>query len=188
MKKFSLLACAAVAASSLFAQEIVNPEDDEVVVQETEVAKQAVWPAYFAVADIPETPDLIGLRITIPYSGNQENVTGVDFGFIGRSQYFEGFMFNILRNDVKDELSGFQAGLYNTAGQADIFGIQVGLWNETGAIRGVQGGLVNIAGEVEGFQVGIINRCEEMYGFQIGLVNIIRDGEIPFMPFVNVGF
>ena len=90
--------------------------------------------------------------------------------------------------DVKDDLSGFQVGLYNSAGGCDMLGLQAGLWNETGHIRGVQVGLVNTAGEARGLQVGLINRCETMFGYQIGLVNVIRDAELQFCPIVNIGF
>ena len=49
-------------------------------------------------------------------------------------------------------------------------------------------GLLNQFISKQGFQVGLINRSETMYGFQVGLINIIRDAEIQFCPFVNVGF
>lgn len=155
---------------------------------ETPCAKEALWPAFFAFCEWPETPDLIGLRLTIPFSTKQENVTGLDVGLWGRSKYFEGIQINVFRSDVKDELSGAQIGIYNSAAQADAFGLQVGLWNEAGRLNGVQCGLINAVGEMGGLQVGLINRAEEFYGFQIGAINIIRDAEVRFCPFVNIGF
>ena len=128
------------------------------------------------------------MRITIPYSTKQESVTGIDLGFWGRSQYFEGIQLNLIRNDVKDRGAGIQVGLYNSITQADALAIQVGLWNEAGYISGIQAGLVNVASDVSGIQAGVINRCEEMYGFQVGLVNIIRSAQFQFMPILNVGF
>ena len=148
----------------------------------------ALWPAFIAIWDFPETPDLVGLRITIPYSTKQENVTGIDVGFWGRSEYFEGIQANVFRCDVKDSLAGIQVGCYNSVARGDLFGIQVGLWNESLSHRGVQAGLINVSGDSQGVQVGLINRSETMYGFQVGLVNIIRDAEFQFMPIVNVGF
>lgn len=193
MKKLLTLAAVAALTLSVCAQENEEENDgsiDEFALPEPGAPSQKVsyWPAFFAVNELPETPDLVGLRITIPYSSKQENVTGFDIGFWGQSRYYEGFQFNLLRNDVKDQLSGGQVGLYNSAGQADLFGAQVGAWNEAGSLRGGQLGLVNIVGQMQGVQIGLINRAEELYGFQIGLVNVIRDAEIAFCPIVNIGF
>jgi hypothetical protein len=140
------------------------------------------------MGDLPETPDVVGLRVTIPYSSRQESVTGVDIGLWGRSRYYEGIQLNILRNDVKDFMAGFQVGLYNSVIRSDMIGLQVGLWNETGTFRGLQVGLVNVTGAGQGFQVGIINRAETLNGYQIGVINVIRDAEMVFCPIVNIGF
>lgn len=195
MKKILFAVAVAVACvGAIRAAETEETDETAVDTQEVAEAPQkqvGVWPAFFVIGEIPSTnvaPDVIGLRLTIPYSTKQENVTGFDIGLWGRAQYFEGFMLNIFRNDVHDELSGVQVGLYNTANQADFLGVQAGLWNEAGAIRGCQVGLVNTAGVAQGFQVGVINRAEEMYGFQVGVINVIRDAELTFCPLVNVGF
>ncbi|MCR5413452.1 MAG: hypothetical protein K6F50_01830 [Kiritimatiellae bacterium] len=193
MKKLLTLAAVAALSFSVCAEEEEPQEpenvNDEFAVPEEPPHKQVVaWPAFFAIHELPVTPDLVGFRITIPYSTKQENVTGFDIGLWGRAQYFEGFQLNILRNDVKDQLSGVQVGLYNTAAQADIVGVQAGLWNEAGTLHGAQAGIVNLAGQMEGFQIGLINRAEELYGIQIGVVNVIRDAEVPFCPIVNIGF
>lgn len=192
MKKLLSLAVVAALSMSVCAQGLDDndPAEDELNLPEPGPAskKVAYWPAFLGVNEFPETPDLIGVRITIPYSTKQESVTGFDIGFWGRAQYFEGFQLNLVRNDVKDQLSGGQLGLYNTAARADLFGAQVGAWNEAGSLRGGQLGLVNVVGQMQGVQIGIINRAEELYGFQIGLVNVIRDAEIAFCPIVNIGF
>lgn len=148
----------------------------------------AMWPACFAVFELPETPDLVGLRIAIPYSTKQESVTGIDIGLWGRCQNFEGLGLNIIRNDVHERFAGIQAGLYNSVGFSCLGGIQIGAWNEAYSLNGLQVGIVNIAGDAFGFQFGVINRCETMNGFQVGAINIIRDAEIPFCPILNVGF
>ena len=148
----------------------------------------ALWPAFIAIWDFPETPDLVGLRITVPCSTKQENVTGLDVGFWGRSEYFEGIQLNVLRNDVRDSCAGIQVGCYNSVARGDLFGIQVGLWNESMSHRGIQFGAINVSGDSQGLQIGLINRSETMYGFQLGLINIIRDAEFQFMPILNVGF
>lgn len=194
MKKILTLAAVAVLSAHSYAQHVddvatVNVEEESPLVQTEAPRKQVVqWPAFFAIGDLPETPDLIGLRITIPWSTKQESVTGFDVGFWARTQVFEGIAFNVLRNDVKDQFTGLQVGLYNSAVQSDAIGLQVGLWNEAGTMNGLQVGLVNSVGAMGGFQVGIINRAEELYGFQFGAINVIRDAEMRFCPFVNIGF
>lgn len=187
-------ACAAQASAESatvedVADDIAADEDDSLAVKVDAPRKNvALWPAFIAIWDFPETPDLVGLRITVPYSSAQENVTGLDVGLWGRSEYFEGIQVNALRNDVKDSCAGIQVGIYNSVVRGDLFGIQVGLWNESNSHRGIQVGLVNVSGDSQGLQIGVINRSETMYGFQVGAINIIRDAEVQFMPFVNVGF
>ncbi len=195
MKKLFPLALVAALAVPLYAADEVEndeldiEEDSELTVQVDAPRKNvAIWPAFIGVWEFPETPDLVGLRLTIPWSTKQENVTGVDLGFWGRCEYFEGLQFNILRNDVKDSCAGIQFGIYNTVARGDLVGLQLGLWNESLAHRGLQLGLVNVSGDTQGFQIGLINRSETMYGYQFGVINIIRDAEVQFMPFVNIGF
>lgn len=196
MKREAVFAAVAALTFAVFAQESTLPDSDlnldtpeeKVSTQDTQKREFAEWPAFFAIYEFPSTPDVVGLRVTVPYSTKQESVTGIDLGLWGRSQYFEGIQLNIARNDVKDRGAGFQIGLYNSIGQADSFALQAGLWNEVGFISGIQAGLVNLAGDMSGIQVGLINRCEDMYGFQVGLVNIIRAAEVQFFPIVNVGF
>lgn len=192
MKKLLMSLALAASFAAVHAEEAALPEEgaeaSTEALSEKPRVEEALWPAFFAFCQWPETPDLIGLRLTLPFSTKQESVTGLDVGLWGRSKYFEGIQINALRSDVKDELAGIQIGIYNSAGQADAFGLQVGLWNEAGRLNGVQCGLINAVGEMGGIQVGVINRAEDLYGFQIGAINVIRDAELRFFPFVNVGF
>ena len=191
MKKLIIFA-AIFAVSAVFAQDsegVSETTGDASTVEISAPRKNiAVWPAFFAISEIPATPDLVGFRLTFPFSTKQESVTGFDVGLWARTRVFEGIAINLLRNDVKDQLTGFQIGLYNSAVQADSLGLQVGLWNEAGTLWGVQAGVVNTVGAMEGIQVGVINRAEELYGFQVGVINIIRDAEFRFLPLVNIGF
>lgn len=187
MKKLILIALVSAVAMPLFAQGSAK-KDDPGVLREERVRESSKWPAFFAISEFPAAADLIGLRLTIPFSTMQENVTGIDLGLWGRSMYFEGIQINIIRNDVQDDASGFQFGLYNSVGGGNLLGLQAGLWNEALFMRGAQVGLVNISGETQGFQIGLINRSETMVGYQVGLVNIIRDAELQFCPVVNIGF
>ncbi len=181
MKKlFTLFAVGALAFNA-----VAQEASAEAEVKDTD---NALWPAFIAVCEWPATPDLVGVRFSIPFSTKQETVTGIDLGLWGRCKDFEGLGLSIIRNDVKDTLGGLQLGLYNSANRADLGALQVGLWNETQSIRGVQVGLVNVTGDAEGFQVGVINRAETLYGFQFGLINAIRDNECPVMFGVNIGW
>lgn len=186
---FAIPLCAEPAAPETETDELALDDDSSLAVQVDAPRKNtAMWPAFVGVWEFPETPDLVGVRLTIPWSTKQENVTGFDVGFWGRSEYFEGVQCNVLRNDVKDSCSGIQCGIYNSVARGDLLGIQVGIWNESLAHRGVQVGIINVSGDTQGFQFGVINRSETMYGFQVGLINIIRDAEIQFCPVINVGF
>ena len=187
MKKlFSLVLIAALVAPAV-AQE-AEPKAEAPAQHEQRKRESTMWPAFFAVCEYPDAADVVGVRLTIPFSTKQDNVTGVDIGFWGRCNYFEGLQVNVLRNDVRDSSSAVQVGLYNSVGIGNLCGAQAGLWNEAGSLVGVQAGLVNISGETEGFQVGLINRSETLHGYQVGLINIIRDAEIRFCPILNIGF
>jgi hypothetical protein len=199
MKK--MLFALALVATGAWAQEAAKPEASEQPAEAAQSAAQpqqpqqparetrsekASWPVWVAF-NSTKNIDVVGFRLTLPY-GACEGLTGFDLGIFGRCRYMEGFQLNILRNEAEDVLAGGQAGVYNTAGRADVLGVQVGLWNEAQSIRGIQAGVINIANAVTGFQVGLINRSESLYGVQIGAVNVIREGEWPFMPIINIGF
>ncbi len=157
------------------------------VVFTVSAAEKVHWPVWFAIND-SEDVDVVGFRLNLP-AGQCEQVTGIDLGLIGHSQYYNGLELNLWHNDVKDALQGWQIGCYNSTGLGDSLGLQVGiLWNEAGSFYGMQVGLVNLADYIEGLQVGLINRAEGMHGYQVGLVNIIRDSELKFCPLVNIGF
>lgn len=149
-------------------------------------AENVRWPVWFAFND-EEDVDIIGLRINL-FSGQCDQMTGLDLGFIGHSTTYNGLQLNLLRNDVTDVLAGWQIGLYNSCGRGDALGLQTGLWNESGAVYGAQLGLVNVAEYAEGVQIGLINRAEDMHGYQFGLINVIRGGDVPFCPIINIGF
>ena len=191
MKKLAIAVSMAAMAACAFAQAVEDLDDADTTLPETAAKpprETVAWPAFMGIAEVPDSPDIIGVRFTIPFSTKHENVTGFDIGLWGRARFFEGVQINILRNDATDQLSGIQIGLYNSTGQAHTFGVQAGLWNEAGILNGVQGGLVNTVGAMNGVQIGIINRAESLYGFQIGAINVIRSAELKFFPIVNVGF
>lgn len=197
MKNLLAFTLAAALAVPAFAEE---ENEENVLAEEESVAqmlaaddtaeppKEAIWPAFFGFCEWPATPDLVGLRLTIPFSTRQECVTGIDLGIWGVCKDFEGIQLNLLRSNVKDTFGGFQFSLYNSVNRGDLFGIQLGLWNEAYSFRGVQAGIINVTGDAQGVQIGLINRAETLYGFQFGLINVIRDAEIPVFPILNIGF
>ena len=185
MKKLVFCSMLFALTAPLFAQE-AEQKAEAAQPQETSSTSGTVSP--FAIAQWPACQDVIGLRLTIPFSTAQEGVTGIDLGFWGQSVYFEGIQINIIRNDVQDRSAGFQVGIYNSVNSGEMFGIQAGLWNEANSLRGIQAGLVNVSGETQGLQVGLVNLAETMYGYQVGLINVIRDAELQFFPIVNIGF
>ena len=189
MKKLSLLPLLALLTASVFAEEdkdVKPAEEQPATVRQSD--ESSIWPSPLALCQWPRYPDLVGLRLTIPFSTSQTNVTGIDLGLWGCSRYFEGVQINVIRNDVKDSMAGFQFGLYNSIGTCELVGFQAGLWNEANSLRGLQVGLVNVMGEGEGLQLGIINRAETFSGYQIGVINVIRNAELQFMPLINIGF
>ena len=193
MKKLlSFMFAAAVTAAAFAADDPAEAEKAKDAEARPQVEEQRydspTWPAFLAVWQVPHAPDVVGLRITIPYSTAQENVTGIDLGLWGRCLYFEGVQLNLLRCDVVDDGAGVQVGIYNSIGHGDMLGVQVGLWNEALCLRGVQAGLINVAGDAEGFQFGLVNRAESLHGYQVGLVNVIRSAEFQFFPIINIGF
>ena len=63
--------------------------------------------------------------------------------------------------------------------------ISVGI-NNTERMKGVQIGAVNIADKMKGVQLGLINYANNISGVQIGLINIIKYGQIPVLPILNI--
>jgi len=145
------------------------------------------WPVWFSWG-ADENIDIIGLRMSA--GGRCEQVTGFDLGLRGRSRYFNGIQINLLSCEVEDALAGWQLSLgYNSAGEGNSVGLQVGLWNESEAyFSGVQVGLVNLTSYTKGLQVGLINRADDLHGFQVGVVNVIRNSPVQFCPIINIGF
>ena len=135
MKNLFSLALVAAIAMPAFAQEEEKSAEATPQAQVERKRASVAGPTFFAVSEFPASQDVTGLRLTIPFSTKQENVTGIDLGLWGRALYFQGFQINILRNDVKDDMSGFQCGLYNSIGNGQLLGLQVGLFNEANFLR-----------------------------------------------------
>ena len=108
-------------------------------------------------------------------------VTGMQFSGLYNSNrgksYIVGMQFTAGINSTgkgESHISGIQfAGLGNL-GNNNIYGLQIGIYNE--------------AKSVYGFQIGVLNKTSSLHGIQIGLVNIAKNGLLPFFPVINIGF
>ena len=134
---------------------------------------------------VPETMNVSGLRLNLPYSAN-DRVVGIDLGIASSAADMEALQVN-LYNVVYGDLTGVQIGLLDRIGSGS--GLQVGLLETVNTVyAGVQIGLINNAEEMTGLQIGLINRTEFLTGLQIGLVNVIEESALPFFPIVNLSF
>ena len=100
MKKIISIALVAAAVSPVFAQEAAPAKEEAAPVREERV-RSDVWPAFIAVCEFPDVTDVVGLRLTLPFSTRQENITGIESSICGgRSQ----MMFPLSSRSI---LSGF---------------------------------------------------------------------------------
>ena len=73
-------------------------------------------------------------------------------------------------------------------GDWDVYGLEVGIWNDTTVMKGLQIGVVNVTDQFCGLQIGAVNVSRLGNGFQIGVVNVISGKDCPFFPIINWGF
>ncbi len=71
-------------------------------------------------------------------------------------------------------VTGLELALVNIVPNTNIYGLQVGLYNQ--------------AQEVYGFQIGIVNEAKSLHGLQIGVLNFNHTGIFSVSPFLNIGF
>jgi len=132
------------------------------------------------------------------------NITELDFvgiGVSGLANYTKGSttilglqlagLANI--NVQKTTVTGLQMalGVNSNAAQSTVAGLQVALLANLSPFTNVYGaqiGLYNQAQEVYGFQIGLVNSCQNLHGIQIGLVNFHHKGTFVVSPLINVGF
>lgn len=109
--------------------------------------------------------------------------------------YIIGAQIAGLTNWIKSDavVAGVQltAGVNYIKGSGHIGGLQLGLLGNVATntnIYGFQVGIYNEAADVYGFQFGLVNIARKLHGIQIGLVNIQHEGLIRFLPLINAGF
>jgi len=144
-----------------------------------------------------------------------DNLNGLQACWIyNQNKYLTGAQGSFICNISKEGLRGLQAGLVNISGNLtgfqpggvnvskDIDGIQAGVLTNVarGTVTGAQFSLVNVINDtLNGFQTSAFNTAEKSNGFQLGLINLsnscgaqigvinyIKDGWIPFLPFINI--
>lgn len=77
-------------------------------------------------------------------------------------------------NTASSSVAGLQVSLANLSSHTDIYGFQVGLYNDAQAVYG--------------FQIGLVNKTANLHGVQIGLINFNASGIFKVAPILNIGF
>ncbi len=77
-------------------------------------------------------------------------------------------------NTASASVGGVQIAAANLAKNTDIYGFQIGIYNQ--------------ALNVYGLQIGLINVASSLHGIQIGLLNFHEKGSVSVSPVINIGF
>lgn len=109
----------------------------------------------------PSSYSVNGLRLDF-FKGVNDNVQGIDFGVINKSNSGGGFEFGAL--NFSEDYKGLQLGvLANIVSSGE--GVEVGMYNSAKEqMHGLQVGLINIAGALDGVQIGIFNYNDNIPG------------------------
>lgn len=166
---------------------------------EAEVANTRATPlslAIFPPVQFPPSDFYVrGIRLSA-IMGSNRKMSGIDLGLIGNKtdQEFKGLaiagLFNW--NSGTSKIIGAQLAIgtnYN-AGEGQIYGFQASLVNKSKYmdLYGVQVGLYNQARNVYGLQLGLFNRAANLHGIQIGLANFNDGGQFGVSPIINFGW
>ena len=85
-------------------------------------------------------------------------------------------------------ISVFNYG-YRSEEKYNFTGLMLSGFNVGNAeIKGLQAGIYNSASEVKGVQIGVINYASSLSGLQIGAINIAKNAAIPVLPVINFKF
>ena len=121
------------------------------------------------------------------------------FGFVngttGDSVGVQWFVFLPTLYNYAENHTGLQWGWVNYASES-LTGVQLGVVNVAGTVKGFQWSAVNVCQDLTGLQLGVVNYAKHSTsGVQLGLVNIIpenqwfKDGDLAQgMVLVNWGF
>lgn len=117
---------------------------------------------------------------------------GLQLGAVSIARRAVGFQLGLLGNGAFD-VRGAQVGLLNVAGRdgvldGEVTGVQAGLLNRLGTLRGMQFGGMNDAAVCRGVQIGLFNRAGTLQGLQLGLLNLSHSGGLQVSPLLNFSF
>jgi len=151
------------------------------------------------IAQMPEDPDVQGMRIVLLH-GKNENVGGLDLGLASFSESTNqsGFTFNMgishitgtsagcacaLINIHEGEDSGFNGAFVNIVKNIEN-GVNVGFLNMTEENSSIDIGGLSMSKKSK-TQVGFVNFTQEIESWQFGFLNFAENGIFPMFPFVN---
>lgn len=119
---------------------------------------------------------LDGVALSLGASIVDERMNGAQLSMMGNlTEQADGAQLSALFNHA-EKVSGVQGSLVNHARAFDL-GLQLGMVNTAGTLRGVQLGLVNVGGEVKGAQLGLFNFSRRADA-AVGLISITREGGV----------
>jgi len=151
-------------------------------------------------------PFQVSLTQELQVFAADESVRGARFGLISaRNQDvvgFDGVLFASLTSgdqtglqlsiyaEVGGTLRGVQLGVLRADVEGDATGLQVSnIATRAASLVGAQiSSLYNRAHAVRGLQIALVNDAHDLEGLQIGILNLNRNGWLPIVPFLNVGF
>ncbi|MCP4711771.1 MAG: hypothetical protein GY869_24395, partial [Planctomycetes bacterium] len=120
---------------------------------------------------------------------NHSTQKGFSLALINLTNELHGFSIGPLASVVFDDAYGaLISGLITFTDNMSGFAIGPITNINIGDMKGVQVGLVNFADYARGVQIGVVNYARKLAGVQIGPFNGNRDGGLPFMVGLNIGF
>lgn len=119
---------------------------------------------------------LEGVALSTGLSIVDERMNGAQLAVVGNlAGQADGAQISLGFNSV-GRVNGMQAATVNNAGEVDT-GVQLGVIDVAGRVRGAQLGLLNVARELRGVQIGLVNFAGKADA-QVGLLSFTREGNV----------
>ncbi|MBN2341070.1 MAG: hypothetical protein JXX29_11155 [Deltaproteobacteria bacterium] len=131
--------------------------------------------------------DVFGFALGL--TQNNHNLhAGVSVSMVDEMNYLIGLSVSPILSMINEEGFGIQLALISFADKMN--GLSVGAIADVSSkkITGLQLGLVNYTRHLQGVQIGLVNVAQKLSGLQIGGFNGCRQGGLPFMIGLNLGF
>jgi hypothetical protein len=136
------------------------------------------------IAFVTECDNATGLQMAV-LNINSYHSSGLQLAGMNVARWYAGVQ--IGGYNEFEQGSGFQLGLCNVSSvKSDSVMISLINYSDFNS-KGVQIGISNSASDFDGVQIGVfnINGDNGSKGVQIGLLNYMKNGFIPFCPFIN---